>query len=305
MDGPRPVLESAARRRTCRASALPGLTVRLKGAIGPSGPAAAAHRGRMTQDRNGMLVLARDSAWAGAGWILGHKIDGTQAEHVHMPFADTLTYPAPAGVTDEQLLTLADTLPTGYESACPTTRSGPATWSTWSGPARSDCRPSWEPGSTAPATSWPSTRPTPGSKRPSSSARCQRQQQSRQDALAAVQELTRRPLRRRGHRGHRRARHLRARRPAHPPGRARRQHRRARRAGHAAPRGPLNPRRHHHHRAGRHLLDPDAAQLVCGHRLDAGRLVTHHHALDDFDEAYDVFARAGETGVLKVLLSRP
>lgn len=117
-----------------------------------------------------MLVLARDSAWAGAGWILGHKIDGTQAEYVHVPFADTLTYPAPAGVTDEQLLTLADILPTGYESACPTTRSGPATWSTWSGPARSDCRPSWEPGSTAPATSWPSTRPTPGSKRPSSSA---------------------------------------------------------------------------------------------------------------------------------------
>ena len=96
-----------------------------------------------------MLVLARDSAWAGAGLILGHKIDGTQAEYVHVPFADTLTYPAPAG--DEQLLTLADILPTGYESACPTTRSGPATWSTWSGPARSDCRPSWEPGSTAPS----------------------------------------------------------------------------------------------------------------------------------------------------------
>src|SRR5947209_14669579 len=51
----------------------------------------------------------------GGGWILGHKIDGTQAEYVRVPFADTSTYPAPAGVTDEALLMLADILPTGYE----------------------------------------------------------------------------------------------------------------------------------------------------------------------------------------------
>ena len=51
----------------------------------------------------------------GGGWILGHKIDGTQAEYVRVPFADTSTYLAPAGVTDEQLLMLADILPTGYE----------------------------------------------------------------------------------------------------------------------------------------------------------------------------------------------
>ena len=51
----------------------------------------------------------------GGGWILGHKIDGTQAEYVRVPFADTSTYPAPAGVPDEQLLMLADILPTGYE----------------------------------------------------------------------------------------------------------------------------------------------------------------------------------------------
>jgi alcohol dehydrogenase len=51
----------------------------------------------------------------GGGWILGHKIDGTQAEYVRVPFADTSTYAAPAGVTDEQLLMLADILPTGYE----------------------------------------------------------------------------------------------------------------------------------------------------------------------------------------------
>jgi len=51
----------------------------------------------------------------GGGWILGHKIDGTQAEFVRVPFADTSTYPVPHGVSDEQILMLADILPTGYE----------------------------------------------------------------------------------------------------------------------------------------------------------------------------------------------
>src|SRR5579864_4513076 len=51
----------------------------------------------------------------GGGWILGYKIDGTQAEYVRVPFADTSTYPAPAGVADEELLMMADILPTGYE----------------------------------------------------------------------------------------------------------------------------------------------------------------------------------------------
>jgi alcohol dehydrogenase len=51
----------------------------------------------------------------GGGWILGHLIDGTQAEYVRVPFADTSTYAAPAGVSDEELLMLADILPTGYE----------------------------------------------------------------------------------------------------------------------------------------------------------------------------------------------
>ena len=34
----------------------------------------------------------------GGGWILGHKIDGTQAEYVRVPFADTSTYQVPPGV---------------------------------------------------------------------------------------------------------------------------------------------------------------------------------------------------------------
>jgi alcohol dehydrogenase len=51
----------------------------------------------------------------GGGWILGHNIDGTQAELVRVPFADTSTYPVPKGVGDEEILMLADILPTAYE----------------------------------------------------------------------------------------------------------------------------------------------------------------------------------------------
>ena len=51
----------------------------------------------------------------GGGWILGYMIDGTQAEYVRVPFADTSTYPVPDGVADEDLLMLADILPTSYE----------------------------------------------------------------------------------------------------------------------------------------------------------------------------------------------
>ena len=51
----------------------------------------------------------------GGGWILGHNIDGTQAELVRVPFADTSTYLVPKGASDEEILMLADILPTAYE----------------------------------------------------------------------------------------------------------------------------------------------------------------------------------------------
>ncbi|MHB1509068.1 MAG: zinc-dependent alcohol dehydrogenase family protein [Acidimicrobiales bacterium] len=51
----------------------------------------------------------------GGDWILGHNIDGTQAEKVRVPFADNSTYPVPSKVTDEEFLMLADILPTAYE----------------------------------------------------------------------------------------------------------------------------------------------------------------------------------------------
>jgi alcohol dehydrogenase len=51
----------------------------------------------------------------GGGWILGYMIDGTQAEYVRVPFADTSTYQVPDGSSDEAILMLSDILPTGYE----------------------------------------------------------------------------------------------------------------------------------------------------------------------------------------------
>jgi alcohol dehydrogenase len=49
------------------------------------------------------------------GWVLGHRIDGTQAEYVRVPYADISTYRIPDGASDEEILMLADILPTGYE----------------------------------------------------------------------------------------------------------------------------------------------------------------------------------------------
>jgi alcohol dehydrogenase len=51
----------------------------------------------------------------GGGWILGHRIDGTQAEFLRVPFADTSTHRVPDGVSDEAVLMLADICPTSYE----------------------------------------------------------------------------------------------------------------------------------------------------------------------------------------------
>jgi alcohol dehydrogenase len=51
----------------------------------------------------------------GGGWIFGHLIDGLQAEYARVPFADTSLYKVPPGLTDEQVVFLADILPTSYE----------------------------------------------------------------------------------------------------------------------------------------------------------------------------------------------
>jgi alcohol dehydrogenase len=52
---------------------------------------------------------------ADGGWILGHRIDGTQAEYVRIPHADNSLYPVLAGASEEALVMLSDILPTGFE----------------------------------------------------------------------------------------------------------------------------------------------------------------------------------------------
>ena len=52
---------------------------------------------------------------ADGGWILGHLIDGTQAQQVRIPHADNSLYPIPAGADEEALVMLSDILPTGFE----------------------------------------------------------------------------------------------------------------------------------------------------------------------------------------------
>jgi alcohol dehydrogenase len=49
------------------------------------------------------------------GWQLGHLVDGTQAEYIRMPFADSCLYPVPEGADERSLLVYSDILPTGLE----------------------------------------------------------------------------------------------------------------------------------------------------------------------------------------------
>jgi alcohol dehydrogenase len=69
--------------------------------------------GRCAPCKRGMA--AHCEAVGGIGWIFGHLIDGVQAEYARVPFAETSVHRVPEGVSDEQVLFLADILPTGYE----------------------------------------------------------------------------------------------------------------------------------------------------------------------------------------------
>lgn len=56
-----------------------------------------------------------DEGASGIGWIFGHLIDGTQAEYVRVPFAETSLYRLPEDVTAEEAVMISDILPTGHE----------------------------------------------------------------------------------------------------------------------------------------------------------------------------------------------
>ncbi|MDL2355546.1 MAG: zinc-dependent alcohol dehydrogenase family protein [Pseudomonadota bacterium] len=66
--------------------------------------------GKCENCRRGMY-----SHCATGGWILGNQIDGTQAEYVRTPHADTSLYPIPVGADEEAMVMLSDILPTGFE----------------------------------------------------------------------------------------------------------------------------------------------------------------------------------------------
>jgi alcohol dehydrogenase len=49
---------------------------------------------------------------------------------------------------------------------------------------------------------------------------------------------------------------------------------------------------------------PTLLRLVASHQIDAGRFASHHFGLQEMMEAYDVYQRAAETGAVKVVLTR-
>ncbi|MCO6439536.1 MAG: zinc-dependent alcohol dehydrogenase family protein [Nitrococcus mobilis] len=66
--------------------------------------------GRCDFCKRGMYAHCRDG-----GWILGHLIDGTQAEYVRIPHADNSLHPLPQSLDSAAAVMLSDILPTGHE----------------------------------------------------------------------------------------------------------------------------------------------------------------------------------------------
>jgi alcohol dehydrogenase len=256
--------------------------------------------GRCRYCREGMY----SQCLGGGGWILGHRVDGTQAEYVRVPFADSSTYPIPAGVTDEQVLMLADILPTSYEVGVRNgeVQPGDTVVVVGAGPiglaamlAAKLLSPSHVVAVDLAETRLEAAKQFGADVVVNNSV---------DDPVARVAELTSglgadvaieavgipetfelctRLIR--------------------PGGRV------ANIGVHGRP-------------ATLHLEDlwiknvtirtglvdtsstPTLLRLVAAHQIDTARFVTHRFALDEFEHAYDIFGRAGETGAIKVVLSR-
>ncbi len=240
----------------------------------------------------------------GGGWILGHKIDGTQAEFVRVPFADTSTYPVPAGVADEDMLMLADILPTGYEVGVlnGAVRPGDVVAVVGAGPV-----------GLAAIMGARLFSPSHIVAIDLSDSRLEAAKQfgaditinnSLEDADAIVAELT-------GGLGADVTIEA-----VGVPAAFEQAARLARPGGHVANIGV------HGEPVTLHLEDlwirdltittglvdtfttPTLLRLLISHQLEASRFVTHHFTLDQFEEAYEVFAKAADTGALKVVLTR-
>jgi alcohol dehydrogenase len=240
----------------------------------------------------------------GGGWILGHKVDGTQATHVRVPFADTSTYAAPAGVTDEELLMLADIVPTGYEVGVlnGAVQPGDVVAVVGAGPIGLSAMMGARLFSPAHVVAIDLA-----------DSRLEAAKQfgadvtvnnGREDPLAAIADLT-------GGLGADVAMEAvgvpatfeLATQLIRPGGRV------ANIGVHGEP-ATLHLEelwiRNVTIRTG--LVDtystPTLLKLISSHQVNAARFVTHHFALDDMIEAYDVFSRAADTGALKVVLTQ-
>jgi alcohol dehydrogenase len=240
----------------------------------------------------------------GGGWILGHMIDGTQAEYVRVPFADTSTYLVPAGVADEHILMLADILPTGYEVGVlnGTVQPGDVVAVVGAGPIGLSaimCARLFSPSHIV-AIDLADSR-LEAAKQFGADVVVNN---SREDAWAIVAGLTD---------GLGADVSIEA---VGLPATFELAAKLARPGGHIANIGV------HGEPATLHLeqlwsrdvtittglvdthTTPTLLRLVTSNQVDAGRFVTHHFLLDQFEEAYDVFGRAAETGALKVVLTQ-
>ncbi|MDQ2845911.1 MAG: zinc-dependent alcohol dehydrogenase family protein [Actinomycetota bacterium] len=256
----------------------------------------------------GACRFCRDARYGqctgGGGWILGNEIDGTQAEYVRVPFADNSTYPVPAGVSDEELLMLADILPTAYEVGVLNgqVRPGDVIAVVGAGPI----------GLSA-ITGARLFSPSLIIAIDMAANRLEAAKQfgadvvinnSEQDPIAAVRELT-------GGLGVDVAIEA-----VGVPATFELAAELVRPVGRVANIGVHGkPVTLHLERLWTRdvtittgLVDaystPTLLRLLTSHQIDAQRFITHHFTFDQFDEAYDVFARAAETGALKVILSR-
>jgi alcohol dehydrogenase len=240
----------------------------------------------------------------GGGWILGHKIDGTQAEYVRVPFADTSTYKVPDGVADEEILMLADILPTSYEVGVLNggVRPGDVVAVVGTGPiglsAITGAR-LFSPAHVV-AIDLADSR-LDAAKQFGADVTVNNKLNDPAEAIASLTDglgadVTIEAV--------------------GVPETFELAVRLARPGGHIANIGV------HGKPATLHLEEqwirnitittglvdtystPTLLRLVASRQVDARRFITHRFSLDEFGEAYDVFARAGETGALKVVLAR-
>ncbi len=256
--------------------------------------------GRCRYCREGMY----GQCLGGGGWLLGHRIDGVQAQYVRVPFADTSTYPVPPGVDDESVLMLADILPTSYEVGAVNgrVRPGDTVVVVGAGPiglAAIMGSKLYSPGRVV-AIDLADSR-LEAAKQFGADVLINA---STQDPLEVVQAMTD---------GLGADVTIEA---VGVPETFEQCARLVRPGGHVANIGV------HGKPATLHLEDlwiknvtittglvdtwstPTLLNLVKSHQLDSKRFVTHRFALDDVMRAYDVFANAGETGALKVVMHR-